>query len=305
MFCAMTLVWLTAYALVVDESGRVAAPSASPPRDRGGDGHSADRARRAPRGGAAVTVAVVGLGAMGSRMAGRLLDAGYEVVVWNRTEEKAKPLVERRRGLAGVAARRGGACGGADHDGDGSGLTRVCPGRLTPDAMTLIQMSTVGPAAMERLASAFPKLLDAPVLGSIGEAESGALTDLRRRPGALVEQVDAAALGARSADARRSSRRRVGREARREHDACRRDRRCSANRSRSAKVSAFRAMSFRVLATTALAQQAERDAGGRERRLPAALRVVAGAKRRRPDRGSSRARNRGPMSGAGGPPLVC
>jgi 3-hydroxyisobutyrate dehydrogenase-like beta-hydroxyacid dehydrogenase len=30
-------------------------------------------------------VAVVGLGAMGSRIARRLLDAGHELTVWNRT----------------------------------------------------------------------------------------------------------------------------------------------------------------------------------------------------------------------------
>jgi 3-hydroxyisobutyrate dehydrogenase-like beta-hydroxyacid dehydrogenase len=47
------------------------------------------------------------------------------------------------------------------------------------DALTVIEMSTVGPAAEERLAAKLPAgtgLLEAPVLGSIGEAESGALT---------------------------------------------------------------------------------------------------------------------------------
>jgi 3-hydroxyisobutyrate dehydrogenase-like beta-hydroxyacid dehydrogenase len=32
---------------------------------------------------------------MGSRIAARLLDAGHEIVVWNRSEEKAKALVDR------------------------------------------------------------------------------------------------------------------------------------------------------------------------------------------------------------------
>jgi 3-hydroxyisobutyrate dehydrogenase len=39
-------------------------------------------------------VAVVGLGAMGSRIARRLLDSGSDVVVWNRDAAKAGPLVE-------------------------------------------------------------------------------------------------------------------------------------------------------------------------------------------------------------------
>ena len=40
-------------------------------------------------------IAVVGLGPMGSRMAMRLLDAGNEVAVWNRSPGKADALVER------------------------------------------------------------------------------------------------------------------------------------------------------------------------------------------------------------------
>jgi 3-hydroxyisobutyrate dehydrogenase len=41
------------------------------------------------------TVAVIGLGAMGSRLAHNLLKAGYPVVVHNRTVEKAQPLIKR------------------------------------------------------------------------------------------------------------------------------------------------------------------------------------------------------------------
>ena len=41
------------------------------------------------------TVGFVGLGAMGSRIAGRLLDAGNELYASNRTESKAQPLIER------------------------------------------------------------------------------------------------------------------------------------------------------------------------------------------------------------------
>ena len=41
----------------------------------------------------AVTLGFVGLGAMGSRLARRLLEAGYPLVGYNRTRDKAKPLV--------------------------------------------------------------------------------------------------------------------------------------------------------------------------------------------------------------------
>ena len=38
-------------------------------------------------------VAVVGLGLMGSAIAGRLLEAGVETHVWNRTPSRAEPLL--------------------------------------------------------------------------------------------------------------------------------------------------------------------------------------------------------------------
>ncbi len=46
------------------------------------------------------TIAWLGLGQMGSPMATRLIEAGHDVVVWNRTPERARPLVERGAGQA-------------------------------------------------------------------------------------------------------------------------------------------------------------------------------------------------------------
>ncbi|HET7746143.1 MAG TPA: NAD(P)-binding domain-containing protein, partial [Vicinamibacteria bacterium] len=39
-------------------------------------------------------VGFVGLGLMGSRMARKVLEAGYPLTVWNRTAERAQPLAE-------------------------------------------------------------------------------------------------------------------------------------------------------------------------------------------------------------------
>jgi 3-hydroxyisobutyrate dehydrogenase-like beta-hydroxyacid dehydrogenase len=129
-------------------------------------------------------VAVIGLGGMGSRIAGRLLDSGNELAVWNRTREKAAELVERGATLAQTpaeAVRRAEvvitmlADPGALHDvvegpdGLAAGVSQ---------GSTVIEMSTVGPAAVSQLRSALPDevgLLDAPVLGSLAEAESGTL----------------------------------------------------------------------------------------------------------------------------------
>jgi NAD binding domain of 6-phosphogluconate dehydrogenase len=43
-------------------------------------------------------IGFAGLGAMGAGIVQRLLDAGYEVVGWNRTEGKAQPLLEAGMG---------------------------------------------------------------------------------------------------------------------------------------------------------------------------------------------------------------
>ena len=51
------------------------------------------------------TVGFIGLGAMGSRMARRLLDAGHAVVGYNRTAAKAAPLVARGMTLASSPVR--------------------------------------------------------------------------------------------------------------------------------------------------------------------------------------------------------
>ena len=40
-------------------------------------------------------VSVIGLGAMGAVLAQHLLDKGFDVSVWNRTAEKAQPLVRQ------------------------------------------------------------------------------------------------------------------------------------------------------------------------------------------------------------------
>jgi 3-hydroxyisobutyrate dehydrogenase/2-hydroxy-3-oxopropionate reductase len=130
------------------------------------------------------SIGFVGLGAMGSRMASRLVDAGNGVTVWNRTAERAEPL---RAAGARVADSPADAARGADFVltmvRDRDALREVAEGPsgvlagLQPGS-ALIEMSTVGPAAIDELEQQIPEgagLLDAPVLGSIGEVEEGSL----------------------------------------------------------------------------------------------------------------------------------
>ncbi|RCV49991.1 NAD(P)-dependent oxidoreductase [Marinitenerispora sediminis] len=62
------------------------------------DGHPDDD-RDAPE-----PVTVLGLGPMGTALAGAFLDAGHPTTVWNRSPAKADPLVERGARRAGTAA---------------------------------------------------------------------------------------------------------------------------------------------------------------------------------------------------------
>jgi 3-hydroxyisobutyrate dehydrogenase-like beta-hydroxyacid dehydrogenase len=143
------------------------------------------------------TVAVIGLGAMGRRFARRFLAAGHEVIVWNRTPEKATELVELGAASAGSsaeAARRSEAL--VTIVSDPAALRAVTEG---PDGIaagadgstTVIEMSTVGPEGVRWLASALPSetgLLDAPVLGSLSEAEEGTLKVFVGGPTPLAER---------------------------------------------------------------------------------------------------------------------
>jgi 3-hydroxyisobutyrate dehydrogenase-like beta-hydroxyacid dehydrogenase len=141
-------------------------------------------------------VAVVGLGAMGSRMARRFLEHGHELTVWNRDATKAEPLLGAGAWAAATpaeAARRAEAV--VTMVADPQALAAVTEGSygiaagLAPGS-TLIQMSTVGLEAMERLSSVVPpeSLLDAPVLGSISEVEAGTLQVFASGPSDLVER---------------------------------------------------------------------------------------------------------------------
>jgi 3-hydroxyisobutyrate dehydrogenase/2-hydroxy-3-oxopropionate reductase len=129
------------------------------------------------------TVGVVGLGAMGSRIARRFAEAGHELVVWNRDPAKAEPLVADGALAAATPADVGRRVEAV--------ITMVADPRALADVTegpegvvagvgegtTLIQMSTVGPDSTSRLATLLPEdsLLDSPVLGSVAEVESGTL----------------------------------------------------------------------------------------------------------------------------------
>lgn len=120
---------------------------------------------------------------MGRRIARRLLDQGYRVVVWNRSPAPADELVlvgADRATDPADAARRADLV--ITMVADDEALREVTEGTAGVaagiGAKALVQMSTVGLPALWRVAAALPAgaaLLDAPVLGSVAEAEAGKL----------------------------------------------------------------------------------------------------------------------------------
>jgi 3-hydroxyisobutyrate dehydrogenase/2-hydroxy-3-oxopropionate reductase len=142
-------------------------------------------------------IAVIGLGAMGSRIARRLLDGGHELVVWNRTPAKADELVSSGATLAespAAAARDAELVITMVTNADALRDVTEGPDRVASGidrSASMIEMSTVGPDAVVRLASVLPDgvgLLDAPVLGSRTEAEAGTLHIFVGGPAELFER---------------------------------------------------------------------------------------------------------------------
>lgn len=131
-------------------------------------------------------VAFLGLGAMGSRMAARLLQAGHQLSVWNRSQSAAEALAEAG---ARVAATPHDAAQGADfviamlRDDEASRQVWLAPNTGALAAMhegaIAIESSTLSRNWIAELGSAVlasgVQFLEAPVSGSRPQAEAGQL----------------------------------------------------------------------------------------------------------------------------------
>jgi 3-hydroxyisobutyrate dehydrogenase len=130
-------------------------------------------------------VGFIGLGAMGSRMAGRLLAAHHDVVVYDRSRENARPL--EQRGAKVAATSRDLAAGVDIVFSSVTNDAAVEQVMFEPDGVlaaaragsTIVDMSTVSPRTSRRLHEAARGkgvcVLDAPVSGSTVQAEQGQL----------------------------------------------------------------------------------------------------------------------------------
>ena len=129
------------------------------------------------------SVGFIGLGNMGSKMVERLLKAGHTVIGYNRTKEKALPLIKLGMQWAESPKEVVKACNitlmsltddkaiSAIMEGENGILSAITKGKL------LVDMSTVSPdfsrSIANKIAANQAHLLDAPVSGNPVMVEKG------------------------------------------------------------------------------------------------------------------------------------
>lgn len=133
-------------------------------------------------------VGICGTGKMGSAIAEHLMEDGHQVSVWNRTRERAQPLLDQGADFADSPAALAAACDmvisividddaiAAVYEGEGGLLSAGLGGTL------IIDMSTIRPQTTERIAAgareAGGRFVECPVGGSVTPARNGQLLGL-------------------------------------------------------------------------------------------------------------------------------
>jgi 3-hydroxyisobutyrate dehydrogenase len=121
-------------------------------------------------------IAFLGTGRMGSELALHVMKS-HEVTVWNRTPERAQPLVDEGAQLADSPAA---AVDGAEVIitslfGPDDIREVVISQNLIPQGVTWIDTTTVSPEAAREFADAVDSYVHAPVVGSLIPARNGEL----------------------------------------------------------------------------------------------------------------------------------
>ncbi len=142
----------------------------------------------------------IGLGRMGTPMARRLLQAGHRLTVFNRTREKAEPLIAEGATWADsprAVARASEVVFLMLADSAASEAMIAGPNGVLEGAhegLIVVDMSTIAPAVSQRLAEQAAqrgvRMLDAPVAGSVGPATEGTLTIFVGGPREAFEAVE-------------------------------------------------------------------------------------------------------------------
>jgi 3-hydroxyisobutyrate dehydrogenase len=141
-------------------------------------------------------IAVLGMGRMGQAVARRLLSGGHDVVVWNRTPGRAEKILaaggwEAHSIAEAVSGREVVVTSLANDDavravalGEGGIRSAIGPDAVYADC------STVSPALSTELATAFPRFVALPILGSPAAVEAGQATYLAGGDPAVVARLE-------------------------------------------------------------------------------------------------------------------
>jgi 3-hydroxyisobutyrate dehydrogenase-like beta-hydroxyacid dehydrogenase len=144
------------------------------------------------------TVAILGMGVIGSSMAARLAAAGHRVSVWNRSPARlAQAPPEATVAASPAECCRGAAVSLLSLSDDAASLeVALGPGGViegTEIGTAVVDTSTTAPATSMRLARAFAEVgvgfVDAPVTGGAEAARRGQLTLLCGGTDSAFEQV--------------------------------------------------------------------------------------------------------------------
>ncbi len=145
------------------------------------------------------SIAFIGLGVMGAHMARRLISAGHQVTVYNRTRSRCAPLIEAgARGADTPAAAAKGADLVISIVTDSPDVEEVLLGPSgavdgAARGTLFVDMSTIAPEAARRIGKTLiergMKFLDAPVTGGDVGARDGTLSILVGGDVAALEQA--------------------------------------------------------------------------------------------------------------------
>lgn len=142
-------------------------------------------------------LAFIGLGTMGAPMAQRLVDAGYEVTVHNRSREREEHITGAKRAASPQKAAEGRDVvftmvsdtpdAEAVITGEDGAVRGLVPGSI------LIDMSTISPSTTRKLAEHLTEkgidMLDAPVSGGSEGAKNGTLAVMVGGKAEALERV--------------------------------------------------------------------------------------------------------------------
>jgi 3-hydroxyisobutyrate dehydrogenase len=144
-------------------------------------------------------VGFIGLGIMGRGMSHNLLDAGFELTVWNRTAERAREVVDAGATLVGSPAEVAQACDivvtcvsdTPDVEQVLTGDDGVIHGASAGDLV--VDCSTISPDVTRVLAAALSErdieMLDAPISGGSEGAAQGTLSIMVGGPAEQFERA--------------------------------------------------------------------------------------------------------------------